>query len=45
MYIGSECSLQLIETHDETEEFNLRDSSRRIDFIEERLHLIVRKKV
>jgi hypothetical protein len=42
-FIGSECSTELVEVHDETEEFNSRDSLRSIGFIEERLHLIIRK--
>ncbi|CAF2835798.1 unnamed protein product [Rotaria sp. Silwood2] len=42
---GSICSSELVEAHDETEEFNSRDVGRHIDFIEERLHLIVRKQM
>ncbi|CAF3353706.1 unnamed protein product [Rotaria socialis] len=39
---GSTCSCELVEAHDETEEYNSRVVSR-IDFMEERLHLIVQK--
>jgi hypothetical protein len=44
LFIGSECSTELQGTNDETEEFNARDTSRHINFIEERIHLIMRKK-
>ncbi|CAF1011939.1 unnamed protein product [Rotaria sp. Silwood1] len=42
---GSTCSSEFVEAHDETEEFNSRDALRRVNFIEERLHLIVRKQM
>lgn len=40
---GSECSIELLKVHDETEEFNAKTARRPVRQIEERLHLIVRK--
>ncbi|CAF4721149.1 unnamed protein product, partial [Rotaria magnacalcarata] len=34
--VGSTCSCELVEAHDETEEYNSRAVGHRIDFIEER---------
>jgi hypothetical protein len=44
LFVGSKCSIEFLEAHDETEEFNARGPSKTIRFIEERIHLIVENK-
>jgi hypothetical protein len=43
LLIASKCSILLLEIHDETKEYNSRAVLRQINFMEERLHLIVQK--
>ncbi|CAF0868053.1 unnamed protein product [Adineta steineri] len=40
---GNECSIELLEVHDETDEFNGRVGRQAIKQIEERIHLVIRK--
>ncbi|CAF1359240.1 unnamed protein product [Rotaria sordida] len=42
---GSTCSSELVEVRDNTEEYRSREAARQINYIEERLHLIVRKQI
>jgi hypothetical protein len=42
MFIGSTCSIELLEVCDTTTEFNLQNN-RNLRLIEDHLHLIVRK--
>ena len=43
LFPGSECSVELVDTYDETADFNSRSVARRIDFMAEHLHSIVQK--
>jgi len=42
LFTESNCSTELVEIRDETDEFNGRAVARPIKYIEERLHLIIK---